>query len=172
MTTLPQLTRILVNVSRSNAKVYGIVSSPSAKSSSEQFTTPQRMLHVRRGSVANPGDTVNDLGFYYVLGDFSRTANDAIFRMFHLPFNGNVQRTSHQIDPVSGFARNEAMSTIGKTWYDVRPLGQTTDVSNSKRQRYRIITGFPLQEGDLIGPSNYRISNVKFELGVTVAEAE
>jgi hypothetical protein len=170
MSTIPQLTRILINLSQSNSKVYGIVSSPKARTGTESFGPAQRMLHARRGSIAAPGDTVLDLGERYALGYFSKTANDEVFRMFLLHFEGDVMRKTEVQDPVSGFYANKGVTKVGHAYYDCQQNGYGSDVDKLKRNKYRIVTGFPLQPGDML--DQYKIVQVQTELGVTIAEAE
>lgn len=172
MNSPPKLTRILINVSRGNGKIYGNIATPSSRPGSGQLATPHHMLQVRPGSVAYAGDTVNDLGLHYVLGDYSRAPEGYVFRMLPLPFYGDVQRIQTVKDPVTLLERASALATVAQTWYDIQPLGEVTDVNASKRRGYRIITGFPLVTGDKIGPNAFTVSGVRVEAGVVIAEAE
>lgn len=170
MSSLPALTRILINLTQGNSKIYGIVTAPKATSSSESFAPPQRMLNARRGSVVTAGDTVLDLGEHFVLGAYSKTVNDEILRMYPVPFRGEVMRKVTTQDPVSGFATNGGLTTIAQIWYDQQANGTGKDVDQTTRRKYQIITGYPLQPGDLLGPR--KVVSVTTELGVTIAEAE
>jgi hypothetical protein len=170
MNQLPQLMRVLINLSSGNSKIWGTVSAPMARTGSEAFGPPQRMLHARRGSVAQPGDTVMDLGERYVLGYFSKTANDEIFRMFILHFSADVMRAGTGKDPVTGFDRGGKPVKVGTAWFDRKSNGSSADVDSLKRTKYRIITGFPLEVGDHL--DGLKITGVTTELGVTIAEAE
>jgi hypothetical protein len=170
MSHLSPLNRELVNLSQGNAKLWGMVSAPIARTGTEAFGPPQRMLHARRGSVAQAGDIVMDLGERYVLGFFNQTASDAIFRMYRLPFLADVRRMVTTADPVSGFPRNTGEQTVARAWYDLQPNGFGKDLDKLNRAKYRLITGFALKVGDVL--DGHKVVSVSLELGVNVAEAE
>jgi hypothetical protein len=171
MSGLPILTRILVNTTRGNSKIYGNVTQPRAGTSGAlDFAQVAKMLQTQRGSVANPGDTVLDLGNRFVLGYFSDGVNDAIFRMFRTPFNAEVTRMLTGKDPVTQLDRTNRPTVIGTCWYDALWLGLGSDFGDHKRKRYRIVTGFPLQVNDVV--NDMKVTSVRTEQGVTIAEAE
>lgn len=170
MSALPNLTRILINLTQGNSKIYATVTAPQARATGESFGPSQKMMIARRGSVAAPGDTVLDLSDRYVLGYFNRTANDELFRMFLVPCQLEVRRKVRTTDAVSGFATNNGEQLVAKIWCDVQTNGSAKDVDHINRSKYRIITGYPVQVSDLVG--DYKVVSVSTELGVTVAEAE
>jgi hypothetical protein len=71
---------------------------------------------------------------------------------------------------VSGFYANKGVTKVGHAYYDCQQNGYGSDVDKLKRNKYRIVTGFPLQPGDML--DQYKIVQVQTELGVTIAEAE
>lgn len=171
MSALPNLTRVLINASRGNAKIWGNVSLPKGSSSgTESFGPAQKMLLARRGSVAQPGDTVIDLGDRFVLGYFSRSANDEIFRMYRTPFTADVMRIVNDRDPVTGFDRSGRPTKVGFASFDRKVTGMAPDFGDHKRTNYRILTGFELEVNDII--DGLKVTSVTRELGVTLAEAE
>jgi hypothetical protein len=171
MSALPILTRVLINTTYGNSKIWGNVTLPRAGSAGTvSFGPVSKMLQTKRGSVAKPGDTVIDLGDRFVLGYFSSGVNDDIFRMFRLPYSGEVTRATSERDPVTGFARGGSLGVVGTAWYDCTASGYFDDVEKLKRTKYRIITGFPLQPGDRL--KDMTIVAVSTELGVVIAEAE
>lgn len=171
MSALPILTRVLINTSYGNSKIWGNVTLPRAGTAGTvSFGPVSKMLQTKRGSVAKPGDTVIDLGERFVLGYFSSGVNDDIFRMFRVPYSAEVSRAASDRDPVTGFARGGTLAPVGTAWYDCAPTGYLTDARELKRTKYRIITGFPLQPGDRL--KDMTIVSVSSELGVTIAEAE
>jgi hypothetical protein len=171
MSALPNLTRILINTSRGNSKIYGNVSAPAPGTrGAVAFAPVEKVLQTRRGSVAQAGDTVIDLGDRFVLGYFNKTANDELFRMFRVPRAADVMRAVVGKDPVTGLERGAAPTKVGFAWFDVQQTGLTADIDMSKRSKYRVITGFELQTGDML--DGKKITSVTTELGVTIAEAE
>jgi hypothetical protein len=171
MSALPNLTRVLINLTRGNAKIWGNVNLPSAGSGGRiAFGPVAKTLLAKRGSVAQPGDTVLDLGDRYVLGYFSESANDQLYRMFRTPYSADVMRASAGHDPVTGFDKGSKAVKVGFAWFDVQTSGMAADVDSLKRTKYRILTGYPLQVNDVI--NGMKITSVSDELGIKIAEAE
>jgi hypothetical protein len=171
MSALPSLTRVLINLTRGNSKVYGIVNLPKGSATGAlDFSPVAKTLLTRRGSIAEPGDTVLDLGDRYVLGYFSTGVNDSIFRMFRTPNTGVVTRMLTGKDPVTQLDRAGRPTTVGLCSFDRSTTGMTADFGGHKRRSYRIITGFPLEINDMLG--DLKITAVRSEQGVTIAEAE
>jgi hypothetical protein len=165
------LTRVLINTTRGNSKIWGNVTLPTpGTSGTVAFGPVAKVLLAKRGSVAYPGDTVIDLDDRYVLGYYSKSANDELFRMFRTPFAADVMRVVPGQDPVTGFDRGSKPVKVGFAWYDSMNTGYENDVNSLKRTKYRIITGFDLKVGDLL--DGMKIATVAQELGVTIAEAE
>lgn len=171
MSGLPILARVLINTARGNAKIWGNVSQPrGSQTGSLSFAPIAKMLQTKRGSVADPGDTVIDLGDRYVLGYYSTGVNDSIFRMYRTPFSAQVTRMLNGKDPVTGLDRTGRPTSVGLCWFDQMTQGLAADFGEHKRTRYRLITGFELQINDMVG--NLKITCVTSEQGITIAEAE
>jgi hypothetical protein len=171
MSALPSLTRVLINLTRGNSKIWGVVNLPKGSATgSLDFSPVAKMLLTRRGSVAEPGDTVLDLGERYVLGYFSAGVNDSLFRMFRTPHTATVTRMLTGKDPVTQLERSGRPTPLGLCSFDRTNLGMTGDFGAHKRVSYRIITGFPLEINDML--DDLKITNVRSEQGVVIAEAE
>lgn len=171
MSSLPNLTRVLINLSRGNAKIWGNVNLPASGTAGRvAFGPVVKTLLARRGSVAAPGDTVLDLGERFVLGYYSAGVNDEVFRMFRTQFSADVMRAGTGTDPVTGFATGSKPVKVGFAWYDVETTGTASDVDSLRRKKYRILTGFKLQVNDIL--NGMKVTSVTEELGITIAEAE
>lgn len=128
------------------------------------------MMHVPTGSVAKPGDTIKDGDNHYVLQYFNVTVKDLVFRMFLTNEHGDLTRRVTVEDTVTGFARDETEAVIGHIYYGLESRSEQPDVGKFDRSTYRIITGFPLEIGDVIS-GTYRITEVRRDQGVSYAKA-
>lgn len=165
------LTRIVINISKANARVAAVISAPQARSATENFESVIRLLQAPKGSVVAAGDTILDQGNYYALGYFNITHKDLVFRMFITPEEGKVKRRQIEQDPVTGYDRQVEGVLTEKFRFSFESRGQKQDVGDYTSLVYRLISGFPLIEGDIILPQGLRVRNVRHDNGIYYTEA-
>ncbi|AJD82908.1 hypothetical protein PJWF_00014 [Achromobacter phage JWF] len=171
MTRNSNLTRIVINKSRGNARVAATISAPQARSATENFESVMRLLQAPIGSVIEPGDTIFDLGNFYVVGYFNVTHKAKVFRMFITPEEGKITRRKMVKDSVTGYDQQDGQDVVESFHFAFESRSQKADVTHYSQSTFRIITGYPIIEGDIISSHKLRIKNVREDNGVYYSEA-
>lgn len=167
MTHPPRHHSWIQNVSRPGVKLSGEVSTPTDLQSLN-FDVPLRMVATPARSIVEPGDVLLYEGVHYLTGFYAQTKHARHMRMVPLPQQVLHERITTAPDPVTGLARGQVKTSLGQIWCHQLITGEVAD-GHSKAQQVRIITGAPLQVGDIV--DGRKVQRIRHELGLQIAEA-
>lgn len=156
-----------------NQKIMGQITAPETDLGTQRFVPGRRALVTPYGKrVAAKTVLKTPKGLYYLVG--SSADNDAqrlnytVSHLFPLTDQVNILRSTRTTDPVTGQVISNTPAIIqGGVWVALESALEARDNMAVPEKEYRIVTGYPIEEGDLLS-NNMQVRLVQEFLGVYV----
>ncbi len=171
-----KLFQIPLRVVPGNAKVMGQITAPETDLGTQRFVAGRRSLITPYGKRVAPKTVLRTPeGLHYLVG--AGADNDAVrlnytvSYLFPLTTQLNVSRATESVDPVTGQKISNSYTVIAQdVWVALESTLEARDNMAVPEKEYRIVTGFPIVEGDRLS-NDMTVRLVQEFLGVYVGIA-
>lgn len=134
---------------RAGNKFYGELSDP--PNSAQDNYRPRRILTVSKNALVTTGDIVTAEDHQYLVALATVLNETYQFKAYQITHKVSWTRMADQVDFVTGIARDSSLMIMDDALPVVIEYGQIVENLGISSDKYRIMTGSPVQVGDRIG---------------------